>query len=70
VVLGGRLSKSQAALAFPFMSKIEAFPTLVIVDKDGFVHSVFNYFNGPATKEYYEAFKEQFGDVVEELLDE
>jgi len=70
IVLGGRLSKSQAALAFPFMSKIEAFPTLIIVDKDGFVHSVFNYFNGPATGEYYEAFKIQFEEVIERLLAE
>jgi len=70
VILGGRLSKSQAALAFPFMSKIEAFPTLVIVDKEGFVHSVFNYFNGPATNEYYEAFEKQFEEVVENLLNE
>jgi len=67
VILGGRLSKSQAAVGFPFMEKIEAFPTLVILDKDGYVRYVHSYFNGPATGKYYDQFVAQFNNIIDEL---
>ncbi|MTI22743.1 TlpA family protein disulfide reductase [Fulvivirga sp. RKSG066] len=70
VLLGGQLSKSQAALAFPFMDKIKAFPTLILVDKYGYVRFVHSYFNGPATGAYYEKFDEEFNKRIELLLAE
>ena len=70
VVLGGRLSKTSAAIPFPFMESIEAFPTLVIVDKEGFVRYVHSYFNGPATGEYYEQFDQHFNEIIEKLIAE
>jgi len=70
IVLGGRLSKGQAAVAFPFMDKIEAFPTLVIVDKFGFVRYVHSYFNGPATGSYYDDFDKRFNAIIKELITE
>ncbi|MEQ9467140.1 MAG: TlpA disulfide reductase family protein [Ekhidna sp.] len=70
MVLGGRLSKTGAATPFPFMQRIEAFPTLVIVDKQGFVRYVHSYFNGPATGEYFKAFDERFNEIIESLLAE
>lgn len=70
VVLGGALSKTQAAMPFPFMRQIVAFPTLVMVDKQGFVRYVHSYFNGPATGQLYEDFKEQFNEKIEELVNE
>lgn len=70
VVLGGRLSKSQAAVGFPFMEKIEAFPTLVILDKAGYVRYVHSYFNGPATGEYYTQFIQRFNELIDELESE
>ncbi|GAB4237221.1 MAG: hypothetical protein Tsb0034_12270 [Ekhidna sp.] len=70
VVLGGRLSKTSAAMPFPFMDRIEAFPTLVIIDKKGYARYVCSYFNGPATGEYYEAFDQRFREIIAELLAE
>lgn len=70
VVLGGKLSKTDAAMPFPFMERIEAFPTLVIVDKQGYVRYVHSYFNGPATGVYYTQFDEQFNRIISELLAE
>lgn len=70
LVLGGRLSKTSAAMPFPFMEKIEAFPTLVIVDKQGYARYVHSYFNGPATGSYYQAFDKRFNDIVDQLLAE
>jgi len=68
VVLGGRLSKTSAAMPFPFMQRIEAFPTLVIVDKKGYARYVHSYFNGPATGSYYEQFDERFNQIIDDLL--
>ena len=70
VYLGGKLSKANAAFPFPFMRKINAFPTLVVLDKNGFARYVHSYFNGPATGEYYEAFGLKLDQLVEELLNE
>lgn len=70
MVLGGRLSKTGAAMPFPFMERIEAFPTLVILDKSGYVRYVHSYFNGPATGEYYQAFDQRFNEIIDSLLAE
>ncbi len=70
VMLGGRMNKGEAALAFPFMDKLNAFPTLVILDRNGFARYTFNYFNGPATGHYYNEFKKQLDEIVAELLAE
>jgi hypothetical protein len=70
IYLGGRMSKSQAAIAFPFMDRIEAFPTLIIVDKQGNARYIHSYFNGPATGSYFENFKSEFRGKIEALLAE
>ncbi|WP_425392358.1 peroxiredoxin family protein [Ekhidna sp.] len=70
LVLGGRLSKTGAAMPFPFMNRIEAFPTLVILDKQGYVRYVHSYFNGPATGEYYKDFDSRFNEIIDSLLAE
>ncbi|MFK7951346.1 MAG: TlpA disulfide reductase family protein [Ekhidna sp.] len=70
LVLGGRLSKTSAAMPFPFMNKIEAFPTLVIIDKQGYARYVHSYFNGPATGSYYTDFDQRFNDIIDQLLEE
>ena len=68
--IGGSLSKGQAALAFPNMGKINAFPTLVMIDKQGYIRYIDSYFNGPATGSYYQKFDKDFNEKVSELLQE
>jgi len=68
--LGGPANKGQAALAFPFVNKLEAFPTLMILDKSGQVRYMHTYFQGPATGKYYKAFDKRFNEIVEGLLGE
>lgn len=70
LVLGGRLSKTAAAMPFPFIQRIEAFPTLVIVDKQGYVRHVHSYFNGPATGDYYRSFDQRFNEIIDALIAE
>lgn len=67
VALGGRLSKKTAADAFPFMDSILAFPTLVIVDKEGYARYVHSFFTGPATGKYYDEFDTRFNAIVDKL---
>ncbi|MEO9481851.1 MAG: TlpA disulfide reductase family protein [Ekhidna sp.] len=70
LVLGGKLSKTGAAMPFTFMQRIEAFPTLVILDKQGYVRYVHSYFNGPATGEYYRTFDRRFNQIIDALVAE
>jgi len=68
--IGGTMSKGQAALAFPNIGKINAFPTLVIIDKQGYIRYINSYFNGPATGNYYLQFDTEFNEKINELLEE
>jgi thiol-disulfide isomerase/thioredoxin len=70
MVLGGRMNKEEAADPFPFIDSIMAFPTLVIVDKEGYARYVHSYFTGPATKEYYKDFDTKFNSIINELTAE
>ena len=70
VVLGGSLSKSQAAMPFPFMNRIQAFPTLVLIDKEGYARYVHSYFSGPATGDDFEKFKVEFEEKIRLLAEE
>ena len=70
IVLGGRMNKRTAAMPFPFMDRIEAFPTLVILDKSGQVRKVHSYFQGPATGILYQEFDKKLSVLIEELIAE
>ena len=54
----------------PQLEKINAFPTLIIIDKKGKVRSIHTGFTGPATGIHYEHFKDDFSKVVGSLLKE
>lgn len=68
--LGGPANKGQAALAFPFVNKLQAFPTLMILDKSGQARYMHTYFQGPATGDYYKDFDRRFREIVDGLLKE
>ena len=68
--IGGSMSKGQAALAFPNMERINAFPTLVIIDKKGFIRYMSSYFNGPATGVFYNEFVKKKKKKIDALLAE
>ena len=68
--LGGAANKGQAALAFPFVNKLDAFPTLMILDKSGKVRYMHRYFEGPATGALYKDFDKHFNRIINDLLAE
>lgn len=70
IKLGGRVNKQQAAMAFPFIKRLQAFPTLIVLDKRGNARYVQSYFLGPATGQYYTEFDKRFNEIIDELLDE
>lgn len=50
--------------------KIQAFPTTIFIDKQGYVRKIHSGINGPATGKYYDQFKNEFKQTVNGLLSE
>jgi thiol-disulfide isomerase/thioredoxin len=59
--------KEQASKSLPFLDKITAFPTTIILDKSHRVKFIYTGFSGPATGLEYEAFKKKFESVLTQL---
>jgi hypothetical protein len=70
-VLFGRIAdKKVVAEKLPELNTFLSFPTTFFIDKDGKVRKVHTGYEGPATREYYEKFKQEFNDEVNALLAE
>lgn len=69
LLLAGPADKEAASRALPMLSEVIAFPTLVILDRQGQVRRIHTGFSGPATNEY-QKFKTNFKAYIQELLDE
>lgn len=52
----------------PEMSPIIAFPSMIIVGRDGKVKSTHAGYEGPATGLHHEKFKKEFNETIEQLL--
>jgi thiol-disulfide isomerase/thioredoxin len=52
----------------PEMTPIVAFPSMIIVGKDGKVKSTHAGYEGPATGQHHEKFKNEFNETIEQLL--
>ena len=70
MALAGRKNKLEAAEPYPFIDELNAFPTMIILDKQGYVRYVNAYFNGPGTGIYYSEFDRKFNSIIDELIDE
>ena len=67
IVYGGSNDKNKAAETLPMLNKVVAFPTLIFLDKDNQVVAIHTGFSGPATSGY-DAFKEEFNQLVSKLV--
>ncbi len=54
----------------PQLTPIKVFPSTIIIDKHGRVHSIDTGFFGPGSGEYYESFKRNFYKIMDELVNE
>ena len=69
-VIAGTDDKEKASETLPMLNRVVAFPTTIFIGKDGRVRKIHTGFTGPGTGVYYEQFKEQFNQTVNELLAE
>lgn len=69
VLLTGYTNK-QVLESLPAMESFNAFPSTIIINKAGEVHSIHTGFNGPATGQAYADYITQFEQTINELLNE
>ena len=69
-VIAGHEDKLEAAKTLPMLNKVIAFPTTIIIGRDGKVKHIYTGFEGPGTGVYYQKFKDRFNQHVNELLNE
>lgn len=66
IVHAGKNSKDEAAQFFPSLSRVMAFPTMIILDQNNQVRRIHTGFDGPATSKYGE-FKKEFEALMTDL---
>ncbi len=66
VVYAGQASKDDAARMFPVLDRINAFPTMIVLDKNDQIRLVHTGFDGPATSRY-ESFCSEFKSLITSL---
>lgn len=69
MVYGGKADKNEASSVFPALTGIEAFPTMIVMDKKNRVRRIHTGFDGPATSRYA-AFRDEFAALIGELRKE
>jgi len=66
----GTSNKQLANEKLPMLNHILSYPTTIYIDKKGEVRMIHTGFNGPATGDKYEEFKERFSQVIKEMTEE
>jgi len=69
-LIAGTNNKEEAARTLPMLNQVMSFPTTIFIDKKGKVRKIHTGFNGPGTGAYYEAFREEFNNLMAQLLKE
>lgn len=66
ILFAGKLGDEAKVL--PELDGIKSYPTTIFIDKKGRVRKIHTGFNGPATGLFYEEFKVDFNNLVDNLL--
>jgi len=69
ILLAGLKDKATAEAVFPMLARINAYPTLLFLDRENRIQKIHTGFSGPATSEFVD-FKTEFARYMEELLAE
>jgi thiol-disulfide isomerase/thioredoxin len=69
-VIAGTDNKAEASETLPQLNKVVAFPTTIIIGKDGKVKKIHTGFSGPGTGLYYDQFIQHFNETVNACLAE
>lgn len=68
LVYAGKASVKEAERVFPALSKVMAFPTMIVLDQENRVRRIHTGFDGPATSKYA-SFKQEFSDLMTQLAE-
>lgn len=63
-------TNAEASESLPMLNKVMAFPTMIVIDKNGDVRNIHTGFNGPGTGKHYLAFTKEFEDLIDKLVKE
>ena len=66
----GSSDKFLANEKLPMLNHVLSYPTTIYIDKTGNIKKIHTGFNGPATLEKHEQFKQEFNTTLEELLND
>ncbi|HEY9044555.1 MAG TPA: TlpA disulfide reductase family protein [Ohtaekwangia sp.] len=69
-VIAGTNDKDKASETLPMLNRVMAFPTTIIIGKDGKVRNIYTGFSGPGTGLYYDQYIERFNETINGLLSE
>ena len=70
VLFAGKVGDEATAKALPEVEKVSSYPTTIFIDKRGKVRKIYTGYNGPATGLFYEEFKQEFNELMNQLLAE
>lgn len=68
ILFAGIADKKVASEALPALNKVLAFPTTIIIDRQGNVVQIHTGYTGPATGKYYEDYVAEFNQTIDKLL--
>ena len=69
LIAGTTNNKDAAAKTLPWLNKVVAFPTMIVLDKNNKVRRIHTGFDGPATSKYSDFVKE-FDELINKVLSE
>ncbi len=70
ILVAGKSTTKAISEALPALTGIIAFPTTIFIDKKGNVSKIHTGFSGPATGKFYDEFKTEFNQLIDQLLAE
>jgi peroxiredoxin len=68
ILFSGIADKKVASDALPALNKVLAFPTTIILDRQGNVAQIHTGYTGPATGKYYDEYVAEFNQTIDKLL--
>lgn len=68
ILFSGIADKKVASEALPALNKVLAFPTTIILDRQGNVAQIHTGYTGPATGKYYDDYVAEFNQTIDTLL--
>jgi peroxiredoxin len=70
LLVAGFSDKGDATRRLGLLDKVIAYPTMIVVDRNGDVREIHTGFNGPGTGVHYDEFRARFGALIDQLLEE